>query len=121
MLVIASLDLPFTAWETLLALRYCKALQALTGSSRTPNCLNDVQDLESAGLQEGILTVSTETKGSLPARDDILNRLDHLPQVREPTQNKGSEDQLWQELTSYTQGSCTCLWVQRDPLVLLLR
>ena len=54
---------------------------------------------------EGVVTVHAAIGNSLSADHDVLERLNRLPQVKQVNSSKGPEDQLWQELTSYSQGS----------------
>ena len=56
---------------------------------------------------EGVVTVHAAIHNSLPAEHDIFDRLSRLPQVKQVNSSKGPEDQLWRELTSYSQGSPT--------------
>lgn len=51
-----------------------------------------------------IVTVNTASNNTAQPQDDILDRLSSLPQVKQPKTARGLEDQLWRELTSYSQG-----------------
>lgn len=53
---------------------------------------------------DGVVTVDTGTNDTPRAQDDILDRLSRLPQVKLVKPAKGPEDQLWRELTSFSQG-----------------
>lgn len=53
---------------------------------------------------DGIVTVDTGSYDIPRAQDDILDRLSRLPQVKLVKSAKGPEDQLWRELTSFSQG-----------------
>lgn len=55
---------------------------------------------------EGVVTVSAATENSPGVDDDVLDRLARLPQVKQVNSSTGPEDQLWRELTSYSQGLC---------------
>lgn len=63
---------------------------------------------------DGIVTVNTIANSCSQAQDDILETLRQLPQVKQASANKGLEDQLWRELTSYSQDQ-----LQLDPQLTL--
>lgn len=75
---------------------------------------NTISSEDSAVSDEGIVTVGTGSGSSFKPQDELLRKLQQLPQVQQATQGKGVYDQMWRDLALYSREQ-----LQLDPSLTL--